>query len=94
MLIHTHLQKCYRIAAEKCNEAYDTRFSHGQEFPLGFFDARLRFCLNTLYLKLLFTELKVLKLNVGKVRLVPTLRIFLDHIKGRSQTTLARFWPF
>ena len=69
MLIHTHLQKCYRIAAEKCNEAYDTRFSHGQEFPLGFFDARLRFCLNTLYLKLLFTELKDLKLNVGKVRL-------------------------
>ena len=68
MLIHTHLQKCYRIAAEKCNEAYDTRFSHGQEFSLGFFDAaRLRFCLNTLYLKLLFTELEVLKLNAGKV---------------------------
>ena len=74
MLIHTHLQKCYRIAAEKCNEAYDTRFSHGQEFSLGFFDAaRLRFCLNTLYLKLLFTEFEVLKLNAGKVQWVPHL---------------------
>ena len=65
-LSNTHLQKCYRIAVEKCNEAYDTRFSHGQEFSLGFFDAaRLRFCLNTLYLKLLFTKLEVLKLNAG-----------------------------
>ena len=80
-MIHTHLQKCYRIAAEKCNEAYDTRFSHGQEFSLGFFDAaRLRFCLNTLYLKLLFTELEVLKLNAGKV---PQWDIYI----GQSQVT-------
>ena len=35
-----------------CNEAYDTRFSHGQEFSLGFLDAAVLLEYSVLHLKL------------------------------------------